>query len=669
MSLPPGLVDGTPVSTGYADFLGFGLERRLYLGQFWQAVDADHDFNGWTWKRAVGVDAFDSPMADATAEGFEEVELFDHAEMADIGDEIGDARFEVLGRIGCIGLESLTGSLGAGFVMGFSHSRLQKRKRPAGEGRPFAGCWEVPGGRSSLFRPLVHFFPATLFLFFRPGRGRKPWTGGLKFRGWRSVQHVGEAEVGEALDDVFAAHTVDRGLVAALFVPLIGFGDLIDEFLVGLASDDGDIAFGVANELARDRVDPVTVIGSVLPGIELRPAIFEVAEPEIESVAGRSRVEVRDGLHDGLRLGWLGSAVGRDSAPSMRAKKARPAIGAGRAGRKDYSAAWSCSSSRKAGSGELEVSSRAAGCAQRLGQPAGAGKQTFGFERHLLLLEIGQELRGFVALGFAHRLDDLRLGDAVQIIVSARDPAGLRHVELQRGRKLVRMTPLAGNPDMGLVDGVDGEAGAMGEERLAAIGIEAREPVPEFLRTFGQSLLPAAVTCRDRFGGGRIGKARKGRGEIVLGLDLQAGVAGVVVKQAKRQRVQHREIRHAGIVGERLAERQRTIGGELDHQPVGKCCIVVLVIAGYVLGAGRSGTIEPGIIPVRGIARIAADTLPGGLVLAPDIAALDQESAVVAKADKGAGFRFLRLVEDGRFVLICGEELLHSLKPVFGFWR
>ena len=139
-----------------------------------------------------------------------------------------------------------------------------------------------------------------------------------------------------------------------------------------------------------------------------------------------------------------------------------------------------------------------------------------------------------------------------------------------------------------------------------------------------------------------------------LGLDLQACVAGVVVKQAKRQRVQHSEIRHAGIVGERLAERQRTIGGEFDHQPVGKCCIIVLVIAGCVLGAERSGTIELRHHDYSRHRNYRRRYFACGLVLAPDIAALDQEKAVVAQADKGTSYCFLRLVEDGRFVFESG---------------
>ncbi len=57
----------------------------------------------------------------------------------------------------------------------------------------------------------------------------------------------------------------------------------------------------------------------------------------------------------------------------------------------------------------------------------------------------------------------------------------------------------------------------------------------------------------------------------------------------------------------------------------------------------------------------------GGLVLAPDIAALDQDKAVVAEADKGAGGNFLRFVEDGRFVIIVDEEFSHILQLVFRF--
>ena len=43
---------------------------------------------------------------------------------------------------------------------------------------------------------------------------------------------------------------------------------------------------------------------------------------------------------------------------------------------------------------------------------------------------------------------------------------------------------------MRLMDGIDGEAGAMGKERLAPVVVERNEVIPEITFAFGQRLPP-----------------------------------------------------------------------------------------------------------------------------------------------------------------------------------
>ena len=119
----------------------------------------------------------------------------------------------------------------------------------------------------------------------------------------------------------------------------------------------------------------------------------------------------------------------------------------------------------------------------------------------------------------------------LQIIIGARHPSGLRHVELQGFGELEGMPAFLRNAHMRFVHRVDGETGAMREQRFAIVGIEALQRLPELLGFFRQRFFPRAMPRRDRRRGRKIGKARKRRRERVLGLDLQAGVGRVVVEQ------------------------------------------------------------------------------------------------------------------------------------------
>ena len=173
---------------------------------------------------------------------------------------------------------------------------------------------------------------------------------------------------------------------------------------------------------------------------------------------------------------------------------------------------------------------------------------------------------------------------------------------------------------------------------------------------------------RDRRRGREVGKAREGRGERILGLDLQARVGRVVVEQPQRHRVQHGEKGHAGIVRKRVAQRKRMIGGELDHETVGQGACIVLVIFCALRGLHRAVEIggagfEVVLIAGDGDEMHAVADVVGGFVFAAEITALDAKQAVVAKADEGSGFCFLRVLENGRTVFEIGDRANNEVAP------
>ena len=73
----------------------------------------------------------------------------------------------------------------------------------------------------------------------------------------------------------------------------------------------------------------------------------------------------------------------------------------------------------------------------------------------------------------------------------------------------------------------------------------------------------------DRLGRGAVGQPRRlGAEARALGRDLQAGVRGVAVEGAEAERVQHRREGDVRIVRQRVAQRQRAMGGQLGHEPI-----------------------------------------------------------------------------------------------------
>ncbi len=96
---------------------------------------------------------------------------------------------------------------------------------------------------------------------------------------------------------------------------------------------------------------------------------------------------------------------------------------------------------------------------------------------------------------FLH-LEDAALGHPAEIVLDRRPPAGLHHVEIDGlGQAIGLGDPLLDGVgrDAGtvavtlLVERIDAEGGAMGEERRLLVAGEGREPVPEIGLVLGGS--------------------------------------------------------------------------------------------------------------------------------------------------------------------------------------
>ena len=113
--------------------------------------------------------------------------------------------------------------------------------------------------------------------------------------------------------------------------------------------------------------------------------------------------------------------------------------------------------------------------------------------------------------------------------------------------------------------------------------------------------------------------------------------------------MQHGEKGDAGIVRKRIAQGERMVSRQLDHEPVGQSGRVAVFIIGRLRGLQSAVEIggawfEAGIIAGDGN---DMHSLIGGFVLVSDVAALDAKQAVIAKADEGTGLGLLRFVEYG----------------------
>ena len=120
--------------------------------------------------------------------------------------------------------------------------------------------------------------------------------------------------------------------------------------------------------------------------------------------------------------------------------------------------------------------------AQRLRKPANVGDEARRLFRHVFLLHAGEEVGGVLALGFGDRGANRRLGDAAEEIRRSGREALFAHIEIKGGREPQGVLAFARTAHDLLVHGVDREAGAMGEQLLGRVVIEAQEVVPQIGR-------------------------------------------------------------------------------------------------------------------------------------------------------------------------------------------
>jgi hypothetical protein len=135
---------------------------------------------------------------------------------------------------------------------------------------------------------------------------------------------------------------------------------------------------------------------------------------------------------------------------------------------------------------------------QWLGQPASAVEQPFGLLGHVRPLQVVDELRRRLALCLGHGLQDPGLGDAAEIVVGGRRPASRGHVEMNRPGETIRMGDDARAAAPRLVDGIDSERSAVGEQGRPDAPIEDQERVPQSAGFARDLPGPAAVTRVDR---------------------------------------------------------------------------------------------------------------------------------------------------------------------------
>ena len=156
--------------------------------------------------------------------------------------------------------------------------------------------------------------------------------------------------------------------------------------------------------------------------------------------------------------------------------------------------------------------------AKGLREPAGVGQEALSLLAHIALLQMVHELRGTFSGAFAHRVEDVALRHAAEIVLDGRAPTGLDHVEVDGFRDAVGVgdalldgvrRDAAAVAVALLVERVDAERGAMREERRLLVAGERGGPVPEIGAILRKPVVPSLVTLGEQ--GGRPRKGRSAR--------------------------------------------------------------------------------------------------------------------------------------------------------------
>ena len=126
-----------------------------------------------------------------------------------------------------------------------------------------------------------------------------------------------------------------------------------------------------------------------------------------------------------------------------------------------------------------------------------------------------------VAGTFADGCEDAGLGNAAEVILDRGLPACLRHVEIDGTGETVGFVQTLPDAMLGdrravrlLVERIDAQRRAMGEQRRLFGAVQGDEPIPEGVLVLRHALLPGLAALQDGARRRRILQARRLKGEV-----------------------------------------------------------------------------------------------------------------------------------------------------------
>src|SRR5262249_24853684 len=252
-----------------------------------------------------------------------------------------------------------------------------------------------------------------------------------------------------------------------------------------------------------------------------------------------------------------------------------------------------------------------------------------------------------LALCLAYGLDEAGLGHTAEIVVDRWRPPGGRDVEVDGPGNAVGMSEYARTPIPRLMNRVDAQCHAMREQRLAAVGIECDECVPQLARLPRQLLGPTMMPVVDGLRNGGVLETRRLVPEHdALHIDLNARLGRAAVEELETEGLERREQRDVRILSKRIAQGERAVRRELGHQTIGDG-LQALVFLWLLLVRGatdlRLRAFDRGRIDSACVRRASLRLRFGNgwLVLRPYISALHARDARAIDADERASTRDL----------------------------
>ena len=226
------------------------------------------------------------------------------------------------------------------------------------------------------------------------------------------------------------------------------------------------------------------------------------------------------------------------------------------------------------------------GQAQGFGQPEAVGEKAFGLARHVALLQVVDQLRFLLAAAFAHGFENAGLGDAAEIVVDRRRPAGRDHVEADVAGDDVAMGDRAGAAIPGFAQDVDRGGGQMREQLHLAVGVHGSEVIPQRALRLRQLSLPLGVPGLELQHGGAFLEAGGLAGHAGNGrADLHAVVGAGEIEDAQAHAMQDGAEGDFGASGHSVPQRDGAMGGKLGQEPFRQRLDRIAVV--IVLGRDR----------------------------------------------------------------------------------